>query len=90
VVLTLLLALSLSTTLIVAQNDGFGAITWWTVDGGGGESSGGGYRVSGTAGQPDAGAMAGGSYRLEGGFWERDELVAPGDGPDVYLPFVRQ
>ncbi len=27
------------------------------------------YSVSGTIGQPDAGAMSGGSYALSGGFW---------------------
>lgn len=44
-------------------------LPWWTVDSGGGDSSGGGYSLSGTIGQPDAGALTGGNYRLEGGFW---------------------
>ena len=44
-------------------------LEWWTVDNGGGTSAGTGYTLSGTLGQPDAGAMSGGSYRLEGGFW---------------------
>jgi hypothetical protein len=39
------------------------------VDGGGGTSTGGVYTVSGTIGQPDAGAMGGGNFTLEGGFW---------------------
>lgn len=45
-------------------------IDWHSV-GGGGEmwSTGGPYELSGTIGQPDAGAMAGGSYTLTGGFW---------------------
>jgi len=45
------------------------SIDWFTVDGGGGTSTGGVYSVSGTVGQPDAGAMSGGNYTLEGGFW---------------------
>jgi hypothetical protein len=37
------------------------SIDWSTVDGGG-TSTGGVYSVSGTLGQPDAGAMSGGDY----------------------------
>jgi len=40
-----------------------------TVDGGGGRSSGGVFILTATIGQPDAGAMQGGSYSLAGGFW---------------------
>ncbi len=39
------------------------------MDGGGGTSTGGVYSVTGTIGQPDAGAMSGGNYTLQGGFW---------------------
>ena len=35
-------------------------LSWHTVDGGGGTSSGGGFVLNGTAGQPDAGDLAGG------------------------------
>jgi hypothetical protein len=45
------------------------SIDWYTVDGGGGTSTGGVYSLSGTIGQPDAGAMSGGNYTLVGGFW---------------------
>ena len=45
------------------------ALDWFTIDGGGGTSSGGNYTLTGTIGQPDAGAMIGGSYSLVGGFW---------------------
>ena len=45
------------------------SIDWSTIDGGGGTSTGGVYAVSGTIGQPDAGAMTGGNYTLQGGFW---------------------
>jgi hypothetical protein len=45
-------------------------LTWSTVDGGGTTfSTGGSYTLGGTAGQPDAGQLAGGSYTLAGGFW---------------------
>ena len=45
------------------------SIDWYSIDGGGGTSTGGVYAVSGTIGQPDAGAMSGGNYTLQGGFW---------------------
>ena len=46
-------------------------VSWFTVDGGGATfSAGGTYSLSGTIGQPDAGAPAtGGPYSLVGGFW---------------------
>ncbi len=44
-------------------------IRWSTIDGGGGTSSGGPYTLVGTIGQPDAGDMSGGDYKLSGGFW---------------------
>lgn len=45
-------------------------LTWNTVDGGGlMGSTGGTFAVSGTIGQPDAGAMTGGNYSVVGGFW---------------------
>lgn len=43
-------------------------ITDSTIDCGGGTSSGGTYSLSGTIGQPDAGAMTGGTFELQGGF----------------------
>jgi len=46
------------------------SINWYTIDGGGGTSSGGTFTLSGTIGQPDAGAaMTGGTFTLNGGFW---------------------
>lgn len=45
-------------------------LDWWTVDGGGQTfATGGSYRLSNTAGQPDAGNLSGGSFTLGGGFW---------------------
>ncbi|MBN2507085.1 MAG: hypothetical protein JXQ71_10355 [Verrucomicrobia bacterium] len=45
------------------------SIDWYSMDGGGGTSTGGVYTVTGTMGQPDAGAISGGTYALQGGFW---------------------
>jgi hypothetical protein len=45
-------------------------LTRWTVDNGGGMSATGGqFELSGTIGQPDVGAMTGGVFVLNGGFW---------------------
>jgi hypothetical protein len=44
-------------------------LSWNTIDGGGGTSTGGSFSLSGTIGQPDAGAMSGGNFTLVGGFW---------------------
>jgi len=68
------LLLSVSTSAY-AQNY---AIDWWTVDGGGGASTGGVFAVSGTIGQPDAGAMSGGNFSLTGGFWALYAVQTPG------------
>jgi hypothetical protein len=99
-VLHLGLALALAALLLLAggamaQSGAGGAgspaqdydLSWWTVDGGGITfSEGGGYLLSGTAGQPDAGALAGGGYTLAGGFWRGGALVSP--PYRVYLPLV--
>ena len=64
-----LLALVVASTAISASAQTY-SIDWFTIDGGGGTSSGGVYSLSGTIGQPDAGAtMTGGQYTLVGGFW---------------------
>ena len=45
-------------------------LSWYTIDGGGEMfSNGGDFELSGTIGQPDAGAMVGGDLELVGGFW---------------------
>jgi hypothetical protein len=65
--------LLLSLAWAVAAAPGELRLDWWTVDGGGGTMVGSGpagaYTLNGTAGQPDAGVMAGGDYVLAGGFW---------------------
>jgi hypothetical protein len=45
------------------------SLDWFALDGGGGASSGGPYTVSGSIGQPATGALSGGAFALEGGFW---------------------
>ena len=53
------------------SNGGNYEITWSTIDGGGGRSTGADFALVGTIGQPDAGEMSGGDYRVHGGFWPR-------------------
>jgi hypothetical protein len=45
------------------------SIDRFVMAGGSGTSAGGAFGLSGTVGQPDAGAMSGGNYSLAGGFW---------------------
>jgi len=80
----LLLGLTLS-GIVVAQTSGLYDLSWHTIDGGGGSATGGGYTLTGSVGQPDAGAaMTGGGYSLKGGFWN-----AGGDSTKyIYLPLV--
>jgi hypothetical protein len=54
------------------------SIDWYKTAGGGGTSTGGVYAVSGSIGQPDAGAMTGGNYSLTGGFWSLIAVQTPG------------
>ena len=52
------------------------SIDWCKIGGGGGTSTGGTYQVSGTIGQPDAGAaISGGQYSVTGGFWSLIAVV---------------
>jgi hypothetical protein len=66
--ITAALALTIIPTAIA--DDDF-SIDWHTVDGGGVMAgTGGDFELSGTVGQPDAGAtMTGGEFSLTGGFW---------------------
>jgi len=73
--------------LALAQTDY--DLSWWTADGGGVMlSTGEGYRLSGTAGQPDAGVLEGVGYTLAGGFWRGGEVSAQSYW--VYVPVVLQ
>jgi hypothetical protein len=64
------------------------AIDWSTIAGGGVTfATGGPYSLGGTIGQPDAGAMTGGSFSLTGGFWSLVAVQTPGA---PLLSIVRQ
>ena len=72
---------------VLAQSGGGYDLSWSTVDGGGWTfSTGGDYSLGGTAGQPDAGLMTGGTYSLGGGFWGGGAAAAPPGG--LYLPLM--
>ena len=54
-------------------------LSWNSIDGGGvmhSTSDDGFFVLSGTIGQPDAGVMTGGNFKLNGGFWFE---TPPGD-----------
>lgn len=56
-------------------------IAWFTIDSGGATTSvGGTLTLGGTAGQPDAGVLTGGTLTLSGGFWKGGALPAAVDG----------
>jgi hypothetical protein len=61
------------------------SIDWFTIDGGGGTSSGGVFTVSGTIGQPDAGALSGGAFTLSGGFWPGLIVPSTGEAPTLFI-----
>jgi len=90
--LIVLLICGLGASLARAQSGGPYDLTWSTVDGGGGASACGVYALAGTAGQPDAGVLAGGVYTLQGGFWSGGQIVTGvGDEPppgDMAPPLV--
>jgi hypothetical protein len=59
-------------------------LSWYTIDGGGAMNvTGGSYSLSGSIGQPDAGSLDGGLYRLNGGFWSGAAI-----NYNLYLPLV--
>lgn len=62
--------LFVAATALLAGSESFD-LTWHTIDGGGVMgNTGGDFELSGTVGQPDAGAtMTGGEFSLNGGFW---------------------
>ena len=82
--------LLLALTWAAAAARGELTLDWWTVDGGGGPMTGSGpggaYTLSGTAGQSDAGVVAGGDYLLAGGFWGGGVVAGPAHR--IYLPVV--
>ena len=84
--LALLVAAILGASAALAQTGGGYDLTWSTIDGGGGCSAGSGYQLTGTLGQPDAGAtLSGGVYSVSGGFWGGVSASS-----QVHLPLVRR
>ena len=70
--------------------DGY-AISWWSVQGGSNTTSQGGeYRLAGSAGQAEAGLLAGGSYTLAGGFWAGAGGSAGSGVIRLHLPMIVQ
>jgi hypothetical protein len=83
VLLALLLATFLSKPATASAQY---SITWSTIDGGGGTSTGGVYSVSGTIGQPDAGAaMTNGQYSVTGGFWALPTAIQVTGAPTLTI-----
>ena len=79
--LTILTAATLLASDARAQSGGGYDLTWWTIDGGGITfATGGAFNLGGTAGQPDASSeLAGGAFRLTGGFWFTPCILSYGD-----------
>ena len=69
----------------LAQSGGYD-LTWNRVDGGGGTSSGGAFSLSGSIGQPDAGRLSGGTYTLNGGFWNEPFVALQ----KLFLPLIQR
>ncbi len=64
------------------------AVDWSKIAGGAGTSTGGVYQISGTIGQPDAGAaMAGGGYSMTGGFWSFISVVQTPGAPTLTISY---
>ena len=77
-------------TVVTDAVSGQFALDWSTVDGGGGSSTGGVYSVSGTIGQPDTGAMSGGNFTLQGGFWAALAVVQTPGTPTLSIQATNQ
>ena len=78
----LILLIGLSTLRASAQY----SVDWHKIAGGGGTSTGGVYSVSGTIGQPDAGAtMTNGQYSVTGGFWALPTAVQGTNAPTLTI-----
>ena len=61
------------------------SIDWHKVAGGGGTTTNAQFSLSGTIGQPDAGALSGANYSLTGGFWSLVSAVQTPGAPLLLL-----
>ena len=88
--IVVLLLIAVTGSLALAQPEPL-QIPWYTFHGGGASAAAGGaFALSGTVGQPGAGALSGGDYALRGGFWG---LAPAAFGPGetwIYLPLVQR
>ena len=80
------LVLLTSSVLAVAQAGEF-SLPWYTIDGGATSSQAGSFELSGTIGQPDAGALSGGEFSLAGGFGGSAPTSA---NRQLYLPIIKR
>lgn len=67
-----------------AQYSGFN-LPWISIDGGGNRSQAGAFELFGTIGQPDAGAVSGDGFFLNGGFVKENPLR---EQPSIFLPVI--
>lgn len=81
-------ALAILPALAHAQSGGSFSLSWSTIDGGGGTSSAGKYQVMGTTGQPDAGVLSGGNFKLQGGFWSGITLEQTSGAPLLKIKLI--
>ena len=81
-------ALAIVPVLVHAQSGGSFSLSWSTIDGGGGTSSAGKYQVMGTIGQPDAGVLSGGNFKLQGGFWSGITLEQTSGAPILKIKLI--
>lgn len=77
--------LLLLATVVLAAADGAPSITRWVIGGGGGQAESGDYALAGTLGQPVAGLVTVGNYRLSSGFWSGPPAAA---AARLYLPLL--
>lgn len=84
--LALLLGLSTINSQLSTAHAQTYSIDWFTIDGGGGTSTAGVYSVTGTIGQPDAGAtMTNGQYSVTGGFWALPTAIQVTGAPTLTI-----
>jgi len=86
IVITLVVALLLTSASMGYAYLADYSLPWWTVDGGGGASSNSQYSLSGIIGQADTKYLRGGDYVLAGGFWGDNWLAIE----QFYLPIIRR
>jgi hypothetical protein len=61
--------LAVLASLATAQSGGQFAVDKAVIAGGSADAAGGTFHVAATVGQHDAGAMSGGSFSVQGGYW---------------------